>query len=228
MRKRPFRPQLEALGPRVLPDANPLPAGIVGPLALGMYPQDPPPGPHGGQHAWLFRFQAQADGWTADGQAELSSQPGQSGNLRVDLMTLSQSLFSLAGQERARADSAGTRAALAQATGHPGQAARWGMEEWQHSRRADQYSAGWQSIDAILLQEDDLLLRLTAQSLEQQWLVTAIGLENTDAAAQAAARAPGQTWHQHRDNLWTYGGTAASLQGAGAVYAGLTAVVGGY
>jgi hypothetical protein len=162
-----------------------------------------------------------------EGDSELASQPGQSGNLRADLTALSQSLFGLAGTERARADTAGSRAALALATGHLGQAARWGMEEWQHSRRADQYEAGWQSIDAILLQQDDALLRLTAQSLEQQWLVTAIGWQNADNEAYAAAHAPGQTWHQLRQNLFTYGGTAASLQGAGAVYAGLTALVGG-
>jgi hypothetical protein len=101
------------------------------------------------------------------------------------------------------------------------------MEEWQHARRADQYEAGWQSVEAILLQQDDTLLRLTAQSLGQQWLVTAVGWQYADVAAQAAARAPGQTWHQLQQNLFTYGGTAASLQGAGAVYAGLNAIVGG-
>jgi hypothetical protein len=223
-----FRPQLETLEALVLPsNATPLTASIVGPFAPGMYPTDPPPGPGGGQHRWLFRFEARADGWTAEGDSELSGQPGQSGNVRADLNALSQLLFTLAGQERALASADGSRAALALATGHLGQAARWGMEEYQHSSRADQYSAGWQSIDGILLQQDDTLLRLTAQSLEQQWLVTAVGWQNADAAALAAANAPGQTWHQLQQNLFTYGGVAASFQGAGAVYAGLNAIVGG-
>jgi hypothetical protein len=223
-----FKPVMEELAPRVLPDANPLSATIVGPFAPGMYPTDPPPAGTGGHpHRWLLRFEARADGWTSQAQADLGSQPGQSGNLRADLTALSQSLFALAGQERARADNAGSRAALAQALGHLGQAARWGMEENQHARRADQYSAGWQSIDQVL-GLDDVQLYVAAPELLNQWLVTAVGTAAANQGAQAAAHAPGQTWHQLQQNLFTYGGTAASAQGAAAVYAGLEAIVGGY
>jgi hypothetical protein len=62
MRKRPFRPQLEALDPRVLPDANPLAAGIVGPFAPGLYPSDPPlAGTGGHNHEWLVDIHERTD-----------------------------------------------------------------------------------------------------------------------------------------------------------------------
>jgi hypothetical protein len=53
MTRTTFRPRVEALDPRILPDATPLTADVVGPFAIGMYPQGPPPaGSH--SHEWLY------------------------------------------------------------------------------------------------------------------------------------------------------------------------------
>jgi hypothetical protein len=48
-----FKPVMEELAARVLPDEVPPTATVVGPFALGMYPQDPPPAGTSHSHEWL-------------------------------------------------------------------------------------------------------------------------------------------------------------------------------
>jgi hypothetical protein len=69
-----FRPRVEALDPRILPDANPLTADVVGPFAVGMYPQDPPPaGTHRHSREWLTDAREHSDRILARAQAAIEA-----------------------------------------------------------------------------------------------------------------------------------------------------------
>jgi hypothetical protein len=81
MNRLTFRPHVEALAPRVLPDANPLTASVVGPFAPGMYPQNQPPA-FGHEHEWREDALEHADGIMARAAARGEEADGQFLQLR--------------------------------------------------------------------------------------------------------------------------------------------------
>jgi hypothetical protein len=88
-----FRPRVEALDPRILPDATPL-SPIVGPFAPGMYPTEPPPAA-GHHHEWVddlnersAQHLANLEAREQDDEAQyvqLREQPGMAAALRTAL-----------------------------------------------------------------------------------------------------------------------------------------------
>jgi hypothetical protein len=193
MEKHRFRPHVEALDPRVLPDATPLTADIVGPFALGMYPDAPPPGPHG--PGPLARLEAQADAWLADADAAIdqaSQQPpdGTNSHLRSGLEALRDWLGQQASSADAAAAQAQASADRAASRGHAQSAAVFALLANADTGLAQSYRERQSDVNGILSHADDELQTYAVSDLGY-WLGLASDRRAIARDAQATIRQGG-------------------------------------
>jgi hypothetical protein len=189
-----FRPRVEALEPRVLPDAAPL-SPLVGPFAIGQYPTDPPPaGTHGhGNREFLDDIQEHTDRIVARASTkedaadaafvQLQDQPGMADVLRTRLLAVQAAMQNLARTELAAADSAASEARRHERAGNDAAAAIDRTNEQGHAAAQGRAADLAASLGNVIDTPDDAIVAYADLALASYQSEALALRQDTDADA---------------------------------------------